>query len=116
MHQVVELPTRRRSAATDHTDLLGDGDRGDYYGDSVGVLEVEDARRAVGQRACERLASRDVAVKPLDGACHVRKLDASLAVGVKLGLVGNDQMLIRANRAGSGEYSQRELASGCTAI
>ncbi len=74
MHQVVELPARQRSAATDDTDLLRDSDRGDHDCDGVGILEVEDARCAVGQRAIECLASRDAAVgiEPLNCARYVR--------------------------------------------
>ena len=112
MHQVVELPARLRSAATNNTDLLRDSNRGDHYCDGVGILEVEDARCPVGQRACECLASRDAAVgiEPLNCARYVRKLGAILAVGVELGAVGNDQTLIRADRGCGGEHSQRELA------
>ncbi len=92
MHQVVELSARQRSAPTDDADLLRDGDRDDHYCDGVGVLEIEDARRAVGQRAIECLASRDAAVgiEPLDCASYVGELGAILAVGVELGPVGND--------------------------
>jgi len=87
MHQVVELPARHRSAAAYDADLLRDGDRDVHYCDGVRVLEVEDARRAVSQRACECLASRDAAVgiEPLNCARYVGELGANLAVGVELG-------------------------------
>src|SRR5260370_18136039 len=96
-------------------DLVGDGGRAVHYWDGVRVLQVEDAWRAVSQRACECLASRDAAVgiEPLNCARYVGELGANLAVGVELGPVGHDQTLIRSDGAGSTEHGQGERPCGC---
>ena len=118
MNQVVELPARQRSTAAYDADLLCDGERDVHYRDGVGVLEVEDARRAIRERARECYASRDaaVAVEPLDCARYVRELGAILTVDVELRPVGNDQTLIRADCGRCREHGQRELAGGRTGV
>src|SRR5215469_15399158 len=109
------MPARHGGSATYDADLLCDSSEpGNHDCNGVGILEVEDARRAVGQSAIECLASRDAAVsiEPLDCARYVGELDAILTVGVELRLVGNDQTLIRADSGRGSKHSQRELAGG----
>ncbi len=118
MHHIVKLSAWHGSAAAHNADLLRDSERVNHHRDGVGVLEIEDPRCAVGERVRVGLAGRDAAVgiEPLDCTRYVRELSASLAVGVELGAVGNDQTLIRANRTGRGEHGQRELAGGRTRV
>ena len=84
MHQIVELPTRQRSAAAYDADLLRDVKSVDYHGDDVCVLEIEDAGRAVGERVGDGLSRGDAAVgiEPLGGARYVRELGAAAWVFV----------------------------------
>src|SRR5438270_5435053 len=106
MHQVVELPARRRSAAAYHADLLRNREACGHYRDGMGILEIKDAWRAIGECVRETLAGGDagVGIEPLDGASNVGERSANLTVRVKLGPVGNDQILIRANRGGRCEH------------
>ena len=106
MHQVVKLPARQRSASTYHAELLRNGEAGDPYRDGVGVLEIEDAWGAIGERAGEALARRDtgVGVEPLGGASDVGEGSAILTVRVQLGSVINDQTLVLADRGGRREH------------
>ncbi len=106
MHQVVKLPARQRSAATHDADLLRDGERADHHCDGVGVLEIEDAWRAIGKCAREALAGGDagVGVEPLDGASDVGERSAVLTVRVELGSVIDDQTLVLADRGGRREH------------
>ena len=118
MHQVVELPARHGSPAAYHADLLRNCQACDHYRDGVGVLEIKDAGRAIGERAREGLAGGNAAVgvEPLDCARYVCELNTVLAVGVELGPVGNDQTLTRADRGRRSEHGQRELARGRTEV
>ena len=106
MHQVVKLPARQRSAAAHHADLLRNCQLGDQYRNGVGVLEIEDAWRAVGECAREALAGgyAGVAVEPLDGARYVGERSAILTVGVELGSVIDDQTLVLADHGGRREH------------
>ena len=106
MHQVVKLPARHGSATAHHADLLRNCQLGDHYRDGVGILEIEDAWRAVGECAREALAGGDaaVAVEPLDCARYVRELGAILTVRVELGSVIDDQTLVLADRGGRREH------------
>src|SRR5262249_28578312 len=90
----------------------------DYNSDGVGILEIEDTRRAVGERVLVSLPCGDTAVRiePLDCAGYVRQLGSSLAVGIELGPVIEDQTLSRADRAGSSEHGQHERTGGRTRI
>ena len=118
MHQVIKLSARQGSAAANYADLLRDGELADHHRDSVGVLEIENARRAIGECAREALAGGDagVAVEPLDGASYVGERSAILTVRVELGLVIDDQTLVLADRGGSAEHCQRKLAGGSAVI
>jgi len=71
-----------------------------------GILEIEDAWRAIGECAREALAGGDagVAVEPLDGTSNVGERSAILTVRVDLGLVIDDQTLVLADRGGRGEH------------
>src|SRR5262249_29175439 len=70
------------------------------------------------ERVRDGLSRGDAAVgiEPLGGARHVRELGASLAVGVELRLVLDDETFIRTDSAGRGEHRQRELAGGRTRV
>jgi len=86
----------------------------EHYCHGMGVLIVQDAGRAVGQRAGVGPAAGNAAgsIEPLDGARDIGERDAIPRIGVQLRLVMDDQMFIRRDRCRRRQHREIELAVG----
>src|SRR5262249_30587324 len=90
----------------------------EHYRHGVGVLEIEYARRAVGERARGGYAGGIAAVtlEPLDRTRDIGERDAILRVGVELGPVTDDQPFIRADSCRGRQHRDVKLAVWRSAV
>jgi hypothetical protein len=108
----------RAHAAGEVLDALLEEVAGQRHRDGVSVLVIGYADAAVAQGARVGLAIgiAAVGIEPLRRSSDIGERDAVLAVSVELGPVGDDQALIRTDRARSREQGQGQLAAGRRAV